>query len=446
MNRRKFVSQAAWVSAGSLFISPLLLPGCSAKDLFSGMNYEGRVLIIGAGAAGLYAGYLLKMNGIDFTIVEAGAEVGGRLGKLTGFADYDIDTGAQWMHGRHHILGDLAAKAGTMLTRDETALSYWFNQQIVDALPRDPFIFEGEALPDISFRDYAHDQGYGPEYDNIIEAIAGDQGAAASALSAYWNYKDEENWVSGDEDYKFRATYFDFFYEHVAAQVIGHVRLNSIVSEVDYTSDTVAVTLSGGEVLLADKVIVTVPVAVLKLEEILFSPRLPAEKTEAFSRFGMGPGMKVFLKFTHKFYSDNLLGGAVCAAYIDDTVGKVTQDHVLMAFVMGDQAAALHALGSDEAITQALLTELDLVYNGQASPAWLASSIHDYTDRPFIRGAYGYSTVGMGDARSVAARPVDNKIFFAGEAMNTNGHHQTVQGAVESACKAVIDLIDGVAP
>ena len=47
----------------------------------------------------------------------------------------------------------------------------------------------------------------------------------------------------------------------------------------------------------------------------------------------------------------------------------------------------------------------------------------------------------MGDARKIAAQPIDNKLFFAGEAMNINGHHQTVHGAVESAYKAVNDLI-----
>jgi hypothetical protein len=50
----------------------------------------------------------------------------------------------------------------------------------------------------------------------------------------------------------------------------------------------------------------------------------------------------------------------------------------------------------------------------------------------------------MGDARKVAAEPIDNKLFFAGEAMNTNGHHQTVHGAVESAYKSISDIFKSV--
>jgi monoamine oxidase len=95
---------------------------------------------------------------------------------------------------------------------------------------------------------------------------------------------------------------------------------------------------------------------------------------------------------------------------------------------MGDQAANLHSLGSDTAITNALLQELDSIYNGQATASFIASSVFDYTSKPYIKGAYGYSTIGMGDARIMAAKPV--------------GHHQTVHGAVESGYNAVINFLD----
>jgi hypothetical protein len=50
----------------------------------------------------------------------------------------------------------------------------------------------------------------------------------------------------------------------------------------------------------------------------------------------------------------------------------------------------------------------------------------------------------MGDARQVAAMPVDKKIYFAGEAMNVNGHHQTVFGAVESGYREVGNLLKDI--
>lgn len=444
MNRRDFLKHSSLLTIGGLILPSSILTACRKESIFEGINYAGKVIVIGAGASGLYAGYILKSMGIDFTILEASSVYGGRMGKLNGFADYSIDTGAQWMHGRNSIIADLVKTKNIKNTLDETALSFWFNNQVVNTLPKDPFIFEKDNLPDISFKDYAHQQGFGAEYDKIIEAIAGDQGASASTLSAYWNSKDEENWVSGDEDFKFSETYFDVIDKYIAQEVKQNIIFNSQITSIDYSSDKIILKDNANNTYLSDKVIITVPISILKLNQISFIPTLPSEKTDAFSKFGMGPGMKVFMKFSSKFYADVLYGGAICAAYVDDTVGKQTSNHILLAFVMGDQAANLHSLGNDTAITNALLQELDIIYGGQATTTFIASSVHDYTSKPFIKGAYGYSTIGMGNARQVAAKPVSNKLFFAGEAMNTNGHHQTVHGAVESGYKAVMDILQTI--
>lgn len=444
MNRRDFLKQSGLVSLGGLLMPSLLLSSCRKETLFEDVNYDGKVIVIGAGAAGLYAGYILKSKGIDFTILEAAAFHGGRMGKLSGFADYDIDSGAQWLHGANNILADLIRKNNVPITRDDSELTYWFNNQLVQTLPKDPFIFENENMPDISFKDYAIQQGFGTEYKYIVEAIAGDQGASASLLSAYWNSKDEENWISGDEDFKFRETYFDLINKLIAQPVLDRIQYNTQITGIDYSADKIQLTDSSGNLFSADKLIITVPISILKLNEISFNPPLPAEKTEAFAKFGMGPGMKVFMKFSTKFFPAELYGGPVCGAYVDDSVGKNTNDNILLAFVMGDQAASLHALGSDTAITNALLQELDTIYNGQATASFIASQVFDYTAKPFIKGAYGYSTVGMGNARQIAAQPVNDKLFFAGEAMNINGHHQTVHGAVESGYKAVMDILSSV--
>jgi monoamine oxidase len=158
----------------------------------------------------------------------------------------------------------------------------------------------------------------------------------------------------------------------------------------------------------------------------------------------MGPGMKVFLKFRKPFFAGNILGGAICATYIDEGIGKKEEDFVLMAFVMGDQAAYLTSLNSDEAITVALLQELDVMYQGQATENFVKAHVQNWTLHPFIRGAYSYSTVGMGNARTIAAQSVEDKIFFAGEAMNIEGHHQTVHGAAETGYKEVLNILDSI--
>jgi lysine-specific histone demethylase 1B len=414
--------------------------------LFEDTSFKGKVLIIGAGAAGLYAGYILKSKGIDFQILEAAPNYGGRLGKLTGFANFPIDLGAQWMHGKNSIVGDLVGKSDTKITLDDSNEKYWFNNEIVSSLPRDiTEIFEEEEnVPDVSFEEFAIQKGFGNEYKNIVEAIAGDSGADASNISAYWKIMEEENWSAGDDDFKFEETFFDFIEKEIAIHIQDHIQLNTVIKQIDYSGPTINVTDSNNNAFIADKVIITVPITILKSGDIEFVPALPTEKTTAFSKIGMDSGMKVFLKFSTKFFDENILGGNICAAYADDSIGKAQDDNVLLAFIMGQQAEYLTSLGGDNAITNALLQELDTMYNGQATASFVASHVQNWTTNPFVRGAYSYSTVGMGDARKVARETVAKKLYFAGEAMNTNGHHQTVQGAIETGYREVINLINDV--
>jgi len=444
MDRRQFIKQSTLLSIGGLLIPSTFLSACRKETLFEDINYDGKVIIIGAGAAGLYAGYILKSKGIDFQILEASANYGGRLAKLTGFANFPIDSGAQWLHGKNNILGDLIKKSKTKITLDDSTLKYWFNNQLVNSLPQNTDIFEGDELPDISYQDYALQKGLGIEYKYIVENIAGDQGAAASRLSVFGNNLDEENWNSGDDDFKFQETFFDLIDTQIASQINDKILLNTIISKIDYSQSDIIITDSNNNIFNANKVIITVPVSVLKSGDIQFIPALPNEKTTAFSKIGMDAGMKVFLKFSNKFFDQNIIGGEICAAYADESIGKIQNDNILLAFIMGEQAEYLTTLGSDTAITAALLQELDLMYNGQASASFIASNVQNWTTNPFVKGAYSYSTVGMGDARKIATQALGKKLYFAGEAMNTNGHHQTVHGAIETGYREVINILNDI--
>jgi monoamine oxidase len=444
MDRRNFIKQTSLLSIGGLLIPSTFLSSCREETLFEDTNYDGKVIIIGAGAAGLYAAYILKSKGINYQILEASSNYGGRLGKQTGFANFPIDTGAQWLHGKNNILGDLITKSNTKITLDDSETKYWFNNQLVDSLPQNTDIFEGEGLPDISYKDYAIQKGLGNEYKYIVENIAGDQGAAASRLSVFGNNIDEENWNSGDDDFKFQETYFDLIDNQIANPVKNKILLNTIVTKIDYSQSTIQITDSNNNIYNADKVIITVPIPILKSADIQFIPTLPNEKTTAFSKIGMDAGMKVFLKFSNKFFDQNIIGGPICAAYADDSIGKAQNDNVLLAFIMGVQAEFLTSLGNDTAITNVLLQELDTMYNGQATVSFIASYVQNWTTNPFVKGAYSYSTIGMGDARQIAAKPINEKLYFAGEAMNTSGHHQTVHGAVETGYREVINILNDI--
>ena len=67
----------------------------------------GNILIIGAGAAGLTAGYQLQQQGISYEILEASSVYGGRMKRTKAFANFPIPLGAEWIHVAPDILQEI---------------------------------------------------------------------------------------------------------------------------------------------------------------------------------------------------------------------------------------------------------------------------------------------------------------------------------------------------
>ena len=71
------------------------------------VRFEGKAVVVGAGASGLAAGYLLDRYGVDFEILEANDRYGGRVKRDDDLADFPIDLGAEWIHQDPVVLADL---------------------------------------------------------------------------------------------------------------------------------------------------------------------------------------------------------------------------------------------------------------------------------------------------------------------------------------------------
>lgn len=94
MTRKEFVKLCGVLGVSIPFYASI--SSCSKEDNIE-PKFEGKVIIIGAGAGGLSAGYLLQQQGVDFEILEASTIYGGRMKIDTEFADFPIPLGAEWL-------------------------------------------------------------------------------------------------------------------------------------------------------------------------------------------------------------------------------------------------------------------------------------------------------------------------------------------------------------
>jgi monoamine oxidase len=66
---------------------------------------------------------------------------------------------------------------------------------------------------------------------------------------------------------------------------------------------------------------------------------------------------------------------------------------------------------------------------------------HDWVGDPFSRGAYSYVAAGGEGTQAQLAEPMEDKLFFAGEATEIHGHHATVHGAFLTGIRAANEIL-----
>jgi monoamine oxidase len=69
-----------------------------------------------------------------------------------------------------------------------------------------------------------------------------------------------------------------------------------------------------------------------------------------------------------------------------------------------------------------------------------ATYLHDWQSDPFSRGAYSYGKVGADGAQEELGWPVEDALFFAGEATDVSGNNGTVHGAIASGRRAAAEI------
>lgn len=458
--------------AGKFIPLTITAPSFLSQALAS-QTATGNVIIIGAGAAGLYAAKILKDAGVNVTVLEVSSVHGGRIKTLDGFADFPIMTGAEEVHGKGNTAGNPASFLWSSIQEYNPALLLEYatfpikeifalddgylvyppewdpDLEVAENFISSMYLYEGD---DVKLNDYIADELGVVEGDrswHIYEAWIGaewgssikDYGMKSMAVS-------ENLWLTGEKNYALDDAFLNVLDNLWFNSVLENIEYNKQVTSVEYTTSAIQVYCADGSMYTADKIICAVPLSILKEGSISFIPPLPSLNQNAINNLQMGHGVKIILKFTEAFWGDDVYDitfkSYPTEAWAPGLIRTGATNNILICFCMGERAAYLSSLGEDA--INVILNELDTLFDGNATPAFLDSHIQDWIKEPFIKGSYSYPSPGTytneTDSRRIdLTTAVDCKIFFAGEA-TSNNHPATVHGALESGARAAAEILE----
>lgn len=406
-----------------------------------------QVVIVGAGAAGLAAAQALRNAGHTPLVLEARDRVGGRV--LTDRARAPLELGAEFIHGERAATWSVVRAAGLRAAPWQGPRRFARRGAL---LPEDhPLAARVFALYE------ALDRYDGPEPNvaAVLAALApspGQEECDAAALVGRWVAN-----IEGADLGRLDAQRLRWEHAHTTAgpqnfhlldgyaAVPAHlargvdVRLAAPVERIAWHEGGAALRLAGGDELRARHVIVTVPLALLQANAPHFDPPLPEAKRRAIGAIAVGQVTKLVLHFREACWpalravsSD----GAVATWW---PVGDAAHP-ALMGYTGGPDALALAARGAAAAVEQGL-DEAAALFGPKLRECFVGGRLADWSREPWSYGAYTYSPLGMGHARSTLAEPVARTLFFAGEASVTNGHVGTVHGAIETGWRAAAEVL-----
>ena len=442
ISRGKFLA-----AAGTLALS---------RTIF-GEDRKETVIVVGAGISGIGAAKRLRFKGYRVIVLEARQRIGGRIWTDRSLG-VPFDLGASWIHGikgnpiyklaRKHKLelfptdfnaGQLYV-GGKPLTGDQWTQIDWklsritqkanrrmvkagIEESVADAI--DPLLNE---LPDDI-------TGRGVRY-MIASMIGNEYAEDLDGLSL--RYIEEGSEFPGDH-VLFRNGYADIT-DKLAEGL--DIRTGHVVQSIEHGSGGVTVQTTRGPVQ-GDRVIVTLPLGVLKAGGVRFQPALPEDQQAAIGRMAMGALGKIALVFPRIFWDNEMQNFGQIKAdtkrmiefyNLHPVVGKPA----LFTLTHGDHTRALER-GPEAAAVNFAFNELKEIH-GNRIPRPVGFTRTTWTVDPFAYGSYSLIPPGASASdRKLLRRPVGERLFFAGEHTNSR-YPSTVHGAFFSGMRAAKEV------
>lgn len=426
------------------------------------------VVVIGAGAAGVFAMRELVRAGLTAICLEARHRIGGRIFTRRSLGRHPIELGAEFVHGGYNIIHRLVAEYGLILVPHVGETYSWLDDKLIpeSQLPRPPLL----ALEEIrAVAEQLRREGKGamplleflgtPELSEMLvrsavtrryieQLIKNDHSVEPTALTL-------EGWLEPDvtgyeANYRIDEGYSALLHRAVERDRFD-IRLNRPVSRVEWEPSSV-LCFARQMVTQSRAVIITLPLGVLQKGDLVFDEPLPRSKLDAIQALHPGKVFKMISSFQamhdgKSFWPEEM---AFLASALDSQLHWPTspqrrrgQRHLLTHLVGGDAA---DRFGQHPDPPQALLNQLVHMFgNERIRDLFVRAEWRSWhTDRYSRSGYSAFPSVAEGDAREVLGLPVADTLFFAGEAVGVKGlpgKVASVHGAIESGIACARDVI-----
>eukprot|EP01111_Echinosteliopsis_oligospora_P015763 TRINITY_DN632_c0_g1_i1.p1 TRINITY_DN632_c0_g1~~TRINITY_DN632_c0_g1_i1.p1 ORF type:complete len:463 (+),score=118.47 TRINITY_DN632_c0_g1_i1:238-1626(+) len=445
------------------------------------------VVVAGSGVSGLYCAHLLKKKGLNVLVVEAANYIGGRTKQITFFSCHPLDIGGEFIHGQGTLLNKLAEEHGwrTLKTftsfpdpavhtpqqpaheqvdwifigKDRRWVSYNTEdpdvKKLIDTLG-DLCTLDSEAVPDISLTQHLMNQGISQKMISLADAMYAKTWSSDLDKLGLRECVRQDNLVVKNRNGSHNLVLHDSFKVVISTFAKGlEIKKNWRVKNVDYSGSNIKLTSYNNETVICKKAVLSVPIPALRDGDIQFQPPMSSIRKEAWSSVGLGTGLKIYLRFTKRFWPANhqliiCSDSFIPQIWFDDrpfiaTEAHPSEHHVCVGFATGDQADAIGKMKLNDAV-DAFLHQLNTMYGSREEPNpahtyYEDKMTHNWSKDPYIRCAYSYPTMMPHALRLELAEPIADKLFFAGEATVKRAEIATINGAVESGGRVADEII-----
>jgi monoamine oxidase len=400
------------------------------------MTSEIDVVIVGAGAAGIGAARRLAGESLSVLLIESSARVGGRASTQS-VAGTPLDLGCGWLHsGERNPWTKIAEQSGFEVERGAPAWGDHYRD--LGFSPEEQAEAESEWR---AWRDRLDTAAFASDLASDALPEGGRWAAFAQSMSGYVNGAALEDLsiadylaydrAASDRNWRVPAGYGAL----VAASLPPvPLRLATPVTSVDHDGPRVKIGTRAG-VIAARAVLITVSTSVLASGAIRFRPALD-EKLHAAACLPLGFANKLFLSVEEGAPLEaerHLLGNprrANTGSYYIKPFGRP----VVECFYGGPGARALERVGLAEAF-QFAQDELAALFGADIRPRLQALTGFFWGTADHIGGAYSHALPGQSLRRRELAAPLNEKLFFAGEATHESDF-STAHGAYASGVRA----------